>query len=967
MKPHFLSVLIVGLGVASGSKNAISAPQEWIWSSDPATGSASCVFRKAFTLPAVVKSASLRATADNHFVATINGTEVLRGDNWQQLYSVDLLDSIGPGDHVLEVTCRNDGGPAGFAALIEWETPAGTTRLESDVTWQVLLNGEVQSAVSFGPTSAPTGPWSDPFVHATATLPEAIVVPEGFQVELLHSAQPGEGSWSALCLDEKGRVIISPQYGPLIRVTIPLDGGSAAVEKLHPNLGKAHGLLVVDGDLYANVADSRKGMGGLWRLRDLDGDDHYEDVTRLAEYNAGSEHGAHGLALGPDGALWMVNGNMTELPSPLSESSPHRNWAEDIVLERTWDPRGHAVNLMSPGGVVLRTDLDGSAFELVAAGMRNPYDIAFNKDGELFTYDADMEWDIGAPWYRSPRLLHIVSGGEYGWRSGSAKWAIDSPDARPAVAEMDAGSPTGVASGHASAFPEPWKSRMYLADWAFGRVLAVDLVPDGSSYVGEVHEFLLGRPFNVSDLVFQENGDLFLVIGGRGSQSGLYRVHWVGEEGAAAVEHSVSDSAGLRAQRRRIETSHRDVGALEVGELLDAIAHEDEAIRYAGRIGLERRMLEGDSSWFLAALENCSAGDGGWELAIAGMRAGDSAEAMSVLQVLPIYAEEDGSLGARRRLARVLALLVARHGPLDPAARDAVVELLLDQYPTGEYGVDRHMVEILVALDVEDTPELTMPLVEEAVSQEEALQYLHALRLQDSGWTPATRERAVAALLRAQAFAGGASLKGFVDATTKGMLAQLGPESQNAFDSKMAKSRAQQEAAVLRPFFRQWTVEEIDPHLSRVYAYRNFDRGRRLYEETQCATCHRFGELGTNYGPDLTSVGGRFSPRDLLVTILEPERDLSDQYAALAVTLDDGEVVVGMPVREDEGVLVLAPDPRTGQMAIEIPLERIRERRQTTVMPPALVDSCTMDEILDLLAYLSTAGNSADPAFRSPP
>ena len=172
---------------------------------------------------------------------------------------------------------------------------------------------------------------------------------------------------------------------------------------------------------------------------------------------------------------------------------------------------------------------------------------------------------------------------------------------------------------------------------------------------------------------------------------------------------------------------------------------------------------------------------------------------------------------------------------------------------------------------------------------------------------------------------------------------------------------------MLRPFFRQWTVEEIDPHLSRVYAYRNFDRGRRLYEETQCATCHRFGELGTNYGPDLTSVGGRFSPRDLLVTILEPERDLSDQYAALAVTLDDGEVVVGMPVREDEGVLVLAPDPRTGQMAIEIPLERIRERRQTTVMPPALVDSCTMDEILDLLAYLSTAGNSADPAFRSPP
>ena len=222
-------------------------------------------------------------------------------------------------------------------------------------------------------------------------------------------------------------------------------------------------------------------------------------------------------------------------------------------------------------------------------------------------------------------------------------------------------------------------------------------------------------------------------------------------------------------------------------------------------------------------------------------------------------------------------------------------------------------------------------------------------------------------MVRAQQFAGGASLKGFVAAATTGVLARLGPNSQTEFDSIMAQKQKQAQATTDRPFVRQWTVSEIQPHLSRVYAYRNFDRGRRLYEETQCATCHKFGDLGSNYGPDLTSVGGRFAPRDLLLTILEPERDLSDQYAALAVTLDDGEVIMGLPVRESDGVLVLAPDPRTGQTAIEIPLDRIRERRETTVMPPSLVDSCTMDEILDLLAYLSTGGNSKDPAFRSPP
>ena len=67
---------------------------------------------------------------------------------------------------------------------------------------------------------------------------------------------------------------------------------------------------------------------------------------------------------------------------------------------------------------MLRTDLDATGWEIVAGGFRNPYDLDFTADGELFTYDADMEWDIGTPWYRSPRLIHVVSGGEYGWRGG---------------------------------------------------------------------------------------------------------------------------------------------------------------------------------------------------------------------------------------------------------------------------------------------------------------------------------------------------------------------------------------------------------------------------------------------------------------------------------------------------------------------------------------------------------------------
>ena len=55
----------------------------------------------------------------------------------------------------------------------------------------------------------------------------------------------------------------------------------------------------------------------------------------------------------------------------------------------------------------------------MATGFRNEFDAALNEDGELFTYDADMEMDVGTPWYRPTRICHVVSGGEFGWRYGT--------------------------------------------------------------------------------------------------------------------------------------------------------------------------------------------------------------------------------------------------------------------------------------------------------------------------------------------------------------------------------------------------------------------------------------------------------------------------------------------------------------------------------------------------------------------
>jgi putative heme-binding domain-containing protein len=197
------------------------------------------------------------------------------------------------------------------------------------------------------------------------------------------------------------------------------------------------------------------------------------------------------------------------------------------------------------------------------------------------------------------------------------------------------------------------------------------------------------------------------------------------------------------------------------------------------------------------------------------------------------------------------------------------------------------------------------------------------------------------------------------------LLETLGPEAIAAFEAQ--RTTAATAESKKRAFVRLWTMDDIDPHVARVYAYRNFKRGEALFEGLECAECHRFGERGNAYGPDLTAVGGRFAPRDLLLTMLEPTRDLSDQYAAIALTLENGDSIVGMLVQEDDDVVVIAPDPRMSAANIVIKKETIRKRVPTTVMPPGLLGTCTMDEILDLLAYLATGGDETDPAFKRPP
>src|SRR5699024_2998341 len=100
---------------------------------------------------------------------------------------------------------------------------------------------------------------------------------------------------------------------------------------------------------------------------------------------------------------------------------------------------------------------DGSNWTLISAGFRNPFDMAFNEDGELFTFDSDMEWDLGLPWYRPTRICYVTSGSDFGYRENDNKWSPAYRDNLPAILNIGQGSPTNVMSGYKARVPEKYR------------------------------------------------------------------------------------------------------------------------------------------------------------------------------------------------------------------------------------------------------------------------------------------------------------------------------------------------------------------------------------------------------------------------------------------------------------------------------------------------------------------------------
>lgn len=811
-----------------------------------------------------------------------------------------------------------------------------------------------------------------------ATPAESLKIAKGFKAELLFAVpQEQFGSWVNLCHDPKGRLIVSDQYGALWRVTPPGINGSDAmkIEAIPANIGEAQGLLWAFDSLYVVInSNSKNRRSGLYRVTDSNNDDKLDSVVMLRELQGGGgEHGPHAVIMHPDGKrLTVVCGNQSKMVNYTSTRVPPL-WGEDHLLPRMPDGRNFMAGVLGPGGCIYNVTPDGKEWELFSTGFRNPYDAAYDRNGNLFTYDADMEWDFNTPWYRPTRVCEVTSGSEFGWRNGAGKYPPYYADSIPAILDVGPGSPTGVCFGHDANFPPKYQDALFICDWSYGKLFAVHLTPKGSTHSAELEEFVAGTPLPLTDVIINPvDRAMYFLVGGRKTQSALYKVTHaeVSERTIAAIAPTPG-----RKLRSELEAFHgvKDPKAIEVA--WPTLNHEDRFLRAAARIAIEHQppagwiekgFVETDPQRVITAM-----------LALTRASAScpqhrridiPTALGQRILKKLNSIEFDRLTVEQRLELIRVYHITFNRFGNPDEKSRNVVLAKFEAHFPTGHRFVDSEMAQVLVYLESPTAASRVVAALLAAPTQEEQIEYARALRVLRSGWTPALRLQYFGWIQKSEAYRGGNSFGGFLQQIKDGAVATLTPQERTQYiafiDSKINLKRT---VPASRPHVKEYKLDDLLPIVEKgVARSRNFERGRQMFAAANCASCHRFDSEGGISGPDLTQAAGRFSVKDLLVSILDPNKEISDQYAAVEIETEDGKKIIGRIVNHNGDGMTVNTDLLDPSATISVRRNNVASIRNhaQSMMPTGSLDTLQVDEILDLMAYLLSRGDRNHTMFK---
>ena len=354
------------------------------------------------------------------------------------------------------------------------------------------------------------------------------------------------------------------------------------------------GILAYGSDLFFGMAP------GVYRLHDTNRDGIVDGQTTISDgYNTHPAFGGHGISgvtVGPDGRLYWEVG---DIGFNVVDKSGKR-WAYPNQ------------------GAVLRSELDGTGFEVFAAGIRNLQEFSFDERGNLISVDND-----GDHQGESERVVYIPYGSDSGWRSN---WQYGKfTDARnnrynvwmeeqlykprhegqaahilPPIRSWHAG-PSGMVYNPGTALSAAWRNYFFVTSFP------------GQSSNARVYGFKLkdeGAGFSYTDEKTLLRG--VLAIGMRfGPEGALYLTDWItgwDSKDQGRIWKLDAPAEAASAVRKEVQTLlAADFRARAAAAVSSLLRHADMRVRQKAQFELARRA---EVQPLLAAARDASAGFG---------------------------------------------------------------------------------------------------------------------------------------------------------------------------------------------------------------------------------------------------------------------------------------------------------------------------------------------------------------------
>jgi len=448
-------------------------------------------------------------------------------------------------------------------------------------------------------------------------------------------------------------------------------------------------------------------------------------------------------------------------------------------------------------------------------------------------------------------------------------------------------------------------------------------------------------------------------------------VTYVGDESTAPAD-SVPGGQSERQARRALEAHlQKGAGAANASELdrvWNALGSADRGIRHAARAALEKQPV---TKWKERIQEEANPVTTTAALiALARVDAKNSASEIFGKALSIDYANTE-SRQTRLDLLRSVTLTLTRGGQPNAEDNAKLINWLDGIYPARTPEENRDLSAMAAFLKAPFAVERGMKLLTNASGQEEQIGYALNLRHLEDGWTPKLRETYFKWFVLSGNYKGGARLANYLadikkHATESVPESALTPALKKLIATK-PKSGIPQFTLEPRTFVKNWTMKDFGDDVNdAVKTDRNFANGRKMAGAASCYVCHRFKGEGGAVGPDLSSAGGKFSAYDLLEAIIDPGKEISDQYGATNFNLKDGTVISGriMNLGQDHyqvNTNMMDPSSKTSVNVKDI---QSIEASPISMMPPGLINTMSKEEVLDLLAYFISGGDPKNEMFK---